>query len=86
MIFENSVVKIVVKYRKHDFNHPHNIFNIAQSSGSGVFITNNLILTCHHVIKSALDIEIIYNKTVITVSFSFCFRFGGPIFLLLKCG
>jgi hypothetical protein len=64
MIFEKSVVKIVVKYRKHDFNHPHNIFNIAQSSGSGVFITNNLILTCHHVIKSALDIEIIYNKTV----------------------
>lgn len=62
MDFENSVVKINVKYRIHDFNHPLNLHNINNSSGTGMFISNNLILTCYHVIKSAVNIEIVYKQ------------------------
>ena len=62
MNFEKSIAKIIIKSNNTDFNHPQNTFNITESSGSGVFISNSLILTCYHVVKGAIDIEIIYKK------------------------
>jgi hypothetical protein len=61
--FNNIVVKINVKSRKNEFNKELNNFNIESSSGTGFFITKNLILTCYHVIKDAIKINILYKQT-----------------------
>ena len=61
MSFESSIVKIESKLRHVDFNHPLNIYNIVASSGTGFFITPKLILTCHHVVDGAVNINILYK-------------------------
>ena len=61
--FKNIVVKINVKSRKNEFNKELNNFNLENSSGTGFFITKNLILTCYHVIKDAIKIDILYKQT-----------------------
>lgn len=64
MNFEDSVVKLNVKSRIIDYNHPNNIFNIESFTGTGFFITNKLILTCYHVVENAINIEILYKQTI----------------------
>ena len=63
MEWENCIVKLSVKSKDIDFNHPLNTFNVESSSGTGVFIKKNLILTCYHVVKYAINIEAIYKQT-----------------------
>ena len=65
MEWENYVVKINIKSKDIDFNHPLNTFNTETSSGTGFFIANNMILTCYHVVKYAFNIEIIYKQNTI---------------------
>jgi S1-C subfamily serine protease len=65
MEWENYVVKINIKSKDIDFNHPLNTFNTEASSGTGFFIANNMILTCYHVVKYAFNIEIIYKQNTI---------------------
>lgn len=62
MSFESSIVKIESKLRHVDFNHPLNIYNIVASSGTGFFITPKLILTCHHVVDGAVNINVLYKN------------------------
>lgn len=61
--FNNIVVKINVKSRINQFNKELNNFNLENSSGTGFFISKNLILTCYHVVKDAIKIDIIYKQT-----------------------
>jgi S1-C subfamily serine protease len=61
MKWENSIVKIKVKSIEVDFSHPLNEYGTENSSGTGFFIKDNLILTCYHVVKYSVDIEVIYN-------------------------
>jgi len=63
--FANYIVKINVKQNNIDFNSPLNLNNIETVSGTGFFIDKNLIITCYHVIKYSLNIEIVY-KTINT--------------------
>ena len=56
--FANYIVKINVKQNNIDFNSPLNLNNIESVSGTGFFIDKNLIITCYHVIKYSLNIEI----------------------------
>ena len=42
--FNNIVVKINVKSSKNEFNKELNNFNLESSSGTGFFITKNLII------------------------------------------
>ena len=62
MDWENIVVKLNVKVNEINFNSPLNTRNIISSSGTGFFITKKLILTCYHVVKYALNIEVLYKQ------------------------
>jgi S1-C subfamily serine protease len=61
--FENYIVKLNVKSVDYDFNHPLNLFSNSESSGTGFFITNSLILTCYHVVKASVNITVLYKQT-----------------------
>jgi len=63
MEWDNYVVKLNVKSKVIDFNHPLNIYETQNTSGTGFFIANNQILTCFHVVSGAVNIEIIYKQT-----------------------
>lgn len=63
MNWENIVVKLNVKTNDIDFNSPLNIYSIYGSSGTGFFITSKFILTCYHVVKYAMNIEVTYKQT-----------------------
>jgi len=63
MIWEKSIVKINVKSRKIYYSNPLNTYNIIEASGTGFFITKNLILTCYHVIENSIIIDILYKNT-----------------------
>lgn len=63
MNWEKSVVKINVKSRKIYYSNPLNTYNIYETSGTGFFITKNLILTCYHVVEKSIIIDILYKNT-----------------------
>ena len=63
MNWENIVVKLNIKTNDIDFNSPLNIYSIYGSSGTGFFITSKFILTCYHVVKYAMNIEVTYKQT-----------------------
>lgn len=62
MEWENYVVKIIIKSKMIDLNHPLNTFNTEESSGTGFFIEKNIILTNYHVVKYAFNIEVRYKQ------------------------
>jgi hypothetical protein len=64
MNWENSVVKLNVKARIIDYNHPLNIYNTESFTGTGFFISNQLILTCYHVVENAINIDVLYKQTI----------------------
>ncbi len=63
MDWDNYVVKLNVKSKVTDFNHPLNIYETQNSSGTGFFISPNQILTCFHVVSGAVNIEIVFKQT-----------------------
>jgi S1-C subfamily serine protease len=63
MNWEKSVVKINVKSRKIYYSNPLNTYNIFETTGTGFFITNKLILTCYHVIENSIIVDILYKNT-----------------------
>ncbi len=63
MNWENCVVKINVKLSEIDFNHPLNVFNTITATGTGFFISKKQVLTCYHVVKNAINIDILYKQT-----------------------
>jgi len=63
MNWEKSVVKINVKSRKIYYSNPLNTYNIFATTGTGFFITKNLILTCYHVIENSIIVDILYKNT-----------------------
>jgi len=64
MNWENSVVKLNVKARIIDYKHPLNIYNTKSFTGTGFFISNQLILTCYHVVENAINIDVLYKQTI----------------------
>lgn len=62
MEWEKCVVKLDVKTKLIDFNHPLNIYAIDNVTGTGFFISKTEILTCYHVIDGAINININFNQ------------------------
>lgn len=62
MVWENCVVKLDVKTKIIDFNHPLNIYALDNVTGTGFFISETEILTCYHVIDGAVSININFNQ------------------------
>jgi S1-C subfamily serine protease len=63
MDWENYVVKLNVKSKVVDFNHPLNIYETQNTSGTGFFISKNEILTCFHVVSGAINIDVLFKQT-----------------------
>jgi S1-C subfamily serine protease len=63
MDWENYIVKLNVKSKVIDFNHPLNIYETQNTSGTGFFISDREILTCFHVISGAVNIEVLFKQT-----------------------
>jgi S1-C subfamily serine protease len=64
MNWEKSVVKINVILKDINYGHPLNNMGTLTSTGTGFFISKKLILTCYHVVKFAINIEILYKQTI----------------------
>jgi hypothetical protein len=62
MNWENSVVKINVIVSDIDFKNPLNTSSTYEASGTGFFVSKKLILTCYHVVKYAINIDIFYKQ------------------------
>ena len=69
--WDNIVVRINSTIQNNDFNHPLNKYDTNNISGSGFFISDDLILTCYHVIEGALTIYISFKESKEFVSFRF---------------
>jgi len=63
MDWENYVVKLNVKSKVVNFNHPLNIYETQNTSGTGFFISKNEILTCFHVVSGAINIDVLFKQT-----------------------
>jgi len=63
MEWEKYVVQINVKSKVINLNYPLNIFKTKNSSGTGFFISRTEILTCHHVVYGAINIDITFKHT-----------------------
>lgn len=63
MDWENYVVKLNVKSKVINFNHPLNIYETQNTSGTGFFISKNEILTCFHVVSGAININVLFKQT-----------------------
>jgi S1-C subfamily serine protease len=63
MDWEKYVVQINVKSKVINLNYPLNIFKTTNSSGTGFFISPTEILTCHHVVYGAINIDITFKHT-----------------------
>jgi S1-C subfamily serine protease len=59
---EKAVVKIAVTRQQIDYNQPWQKSNQSKSSGSGVVIEGNRILTCAHVVEFGAFIEVKKSK------------------------
>lgn len=64
MNFQDFIVKINVKSKINQFNKEVNNFNLENGSGTGFFIKDDLVLTCYHVVKYAVKIEIIFKQYI----------------------
>lgn len=58
MNYEKSIIQINVRKIDIDLNHPLNLYKNYETSGTGFFIDEKLILTCYHVIQGSVDINI----------------------------
>jgi S1-C subfamily serine protease len=63
MDWDNYVVKLNVKSKVIDFNHPLNVYETQNTSGTGFFINKKEILTCYHVVSGAINIDILFKQT-----------------------
>ena len=66
--FKNSILRFEVEGLGFNITEPHKINAGYDSSGSGYYISKNVMVTCHHVVENSMRVWVVKGNTKVQSS------------------